>query len=138
MDGHTQNISLQHFIAGEWTDGAGGAFEVLNPLDDSLYAHAAKGTGDDIRAAVKAAKAAFTSYKGTTPTERERWLLRIAESMEARQKDLVDCLIDEIGSPVSKAMFEFTKGLTMVRAAAGIQNDHVLPQQQPREDSTFR
>jgi acyl-CoA reductase-like NAD-dependent aldehyde dehydrogenase len=40
--------------------------------------------------------------------------------MEARQKDLVDCLIDEIGSPFQKAMFEFTKGLTMVRAAAGL------------------
>jgi acyl-CoA reductase-like NAD-dependent aldehyde dehydrogenase len=40
--------------------------------------------------------------------------------MEARQKDLVNCLIDEIGSPVQKAMFEFTKGLTMIRAAAGL------------------
>ena len=70
--------------------------------------------------AVAAAKAAFTSYKETTPTERERWLLRVAEIMEARQKDLVDCLIDEIGSPVQKAMFEFTKGLTMIRAAAGL------------------
>ena len=40
--------------------------------------------------------------------------------MEERQKDLVDCLIDEIGSPVQKAMFEFNKSLTMVRAAAGL------------------
>ena len=121
MDGGTKNQSLKHFIAGQWIDAAGGAtFEVLNPLDDSHYAYAAKGTGDDIVKAVAAAKAAFTSYKETTPTERERWLLRIAEIMEARQKDLVDCLIDEIGSPFQKAMFEFTKGLTMVRAAAGL------------------
>lgn len=121
MDGGTNNKSLKHFIAGQWIDAAGGAtFEVLNPLDDSHYAYAAKGTGDDIVKAVAAAKAAFTSYKETTPTERERWLLRVAEIMEARQKDLVDCLIDEIGSPVQKAMFEFTKGLTMVRAAAGL------------------
>ena len=40
--------------------------------------------------------------------------------MEERQKELVDCLIDEIGSPVQKAMFEFNKSLTMVRAAAGV------------------
>ena len=121
MDGGTKNQSLKHFIAGQWIDAAGGAtFEVLNPLDDSHYAYAAKGTGDDIVKAVAAAKAAFTSYKETTPTERERWLLRVAEIMEARQKDLVDCLIDEIGSPFQKAMFEFTKGLTMVRAAAGL------------------
>lgn len=121
MEGQTSSISLQHFIAGEWTDGSGGGkMEVLNPLDDSLYAQAAKGTGDDIRAAVAAAKEAFVSYKDTTPTERERWLLRIAEIMEARQQDLVNCLIDEIGSPVQKAMFEFTKGLSMIRAAAGL------------------
>ena len=121
MVDRTNNKSLKHFIAGQWIDASCGAtFEVLNPLDDSLYAYAAKGTGDDIINAVAAAKAAFSSYKETTPTERERWLLRVAEIMEERQKDLVDCLIDEIGSPVQKAMFEFTKGLTMVRAAAGL------------------
>ena len=120
MIGQANSKSLQHFIGGEWTGGVGGEFKVLNPLDDSLYAHVAKGTSEDICAAVVAAKVAFASYQKTTPTERERWLLRVAEIMEARQKDLVDCLIDEIGSPVQKAMFEFTKGLTMVRAAAGI------------------
>lgn len=121
MDGRTDIRSLQHFIGGDWVDAEGGAtFDVLNPLDDSLYAQAAKGTGGDMRRAVAAARAAFPAYRDTTPTERERWLLRVAEIMETRQKDLVDCLIDEIGSPVQKAMFEFNKGLTMVRAAAGL------------------
>ena len=121
MNEKTKITTLKHFIGGEWVDAEGGAtFEDLNPLDDSLYALAAKGTGDDMRRAVAAAKAAFPAYRGTTPTERERLLLRVAEIMEKRQNDLVDCLIDEIGSPVKKAMFEFTKGLTMVRAAAGM------------------
>ena len=121
MDKKTDMTTLQHFIAGEWVDAEGGnVFDVLNPLDDSLYAQAAEGTGADMRKAVAAAKAAFPAYKETTPTERERWLLRIAEIMEERKDDLVNCLIDEIGSPIQKAMFEFTKGLTMVRAAAGL------------------
>lgn len=121
MDTKTDIRTLQHFIAGDWVDAGGGAtFEVLNPLDDSLYAHAAKGNGDDMSKAVTSAKAAFPAYKETTPTQRERWLLRVAELMEERKDDLVNCLIDEIGSPFQKAMFEFTKGLTMVRAAAGL------------------
>jgi acyl-CoA reductase-like NAD-dependent aldehyde dehydrogenase len=121
MDTKTDITSLQHFIAGQWVDAeGGGTFDVLNPLDDSLYCLAAKGTGGDIRKAVAAAKAAFPAFKETTPSERERWLLRVAEIMEQRKDDLVNCLIDEIGSPFSKAMFEFTKGLTMVRAAAGM------------------
>lgn len=121
MDGTRIDKSLQHFIGGQWVDAAGGeTFAVLNPLDDSHYALAAKGTGDDMRAAIAAARTAFLTFKDTTPAERERWLLRIAEIMEARQKDLIDCLIDEIGSPLQKAMFEFTKGLSMIRAAAGM------------------
>ena len=121
MDAKTETKTLRHFIGGNWVDAEDSkVFEVLNPLDDSLYCYSAHGSGNDMRNAITAAKAAFSAYKETTPTERERWLLRVAEIMEERQQDLVNCLIDEIGSPVSKAMFEFTKGLTMVRAAAGL------------------
>jgi len=113
--------TLQQFIGGEWVDAAGGAvFDVLNPLDDSLYARAARSEGGDVRKAVAAAKTAFPGYRQTLPKERERWLLRVAEIMEERKSELLDCLIDEIGSPFQKAMFEFEKGLTMVRAAAGL------------------
>jgi len=38
--------------------GGGAIFEALNPLDDSHYAHAAKGSGDDVHKAVAAAKSA--------------------------------------------------------------------------------
>ncbi len=121
MDAKTESKTFQHFIGGDWLDAEGGAtFEDLNPLDDSLYARVARGSGNDMRKAITAARTAFPAYRDTTPTERERLLLRVAEIMEARQQDLVDCLIDEIGSPIQKAMFEFTKGLTMVRAAAGM------------------
>lgn len=121
MNVKSETTSLQHFIDGDWVDAEGGAtFDDFNPLDDSHYARAAKGTGGDIRKAIAAARAAFATYKETTPTQRERWLLRVAELMEERQAQLVDCLVDEIGSPVQKALFEFNKGLTMVRAAAGL------------------
>tara|TARA_R110000751_G_scaffold288076_1_gene393119 strand:- start:16393 stop:17832 length:1440 start_codon:yes stop_codon:yes gene_type:complete len=121
MDKKSDIRTLRHFIAGEWTDAENAkTFEVLNPLDDSLYAHAAKGSAGDMRKAVSAARTAFSNYCETLPKDRERWLLRVAEIMEARKSDLLDCLIDEIGSPIQKAMFEFEKGLTMIRAAAGL------------------
>jgi len=121
MDAKTQAITLQHWINGEWIDaGNEETFEVFNPIDDSLYCYAAKGTGDDLRAAVASAKAAFESYRETLPKERERWLLKTAEIMEQRKQEVIDCLIDEIGSPIGKAEFEFGKCLTMLRAAAGM------------------
>ncbi len=121
MDTKTEIKTLQHFIGGAWVDASNGAtFEDYNPLDDSVYCHAAAGTGDDIRKAIAAAKAAFPGFKATTPTERERWLLRVAEIMEDREAELINCLVDEIGSTIMKAKFEFTKGLAMTRAAAGL------------------
>ena len=42
--------TLKHFIGGEWVNAENNAtFEVLNPLDDSLYIYAAQGSGNDIR-----------------------------------------------------------------------------------------
>ena len=121
MNKSTIKNPLQHFIGGAWINSESGeTFEDYNPIDDSLYARVAKGTGSDMHNAIATAKTAFTAYRQTTPTQRERWLLRVAEIMEERQSELVDCLIDEIGSPIQKAMFEFNKGLTMIRAAAGM------------------
>ena len=121
MDKKIKTKQIKQFIGGAWVDGGNKeTFEDLNPIDDSLYAQVAKGTEADVKSAVAAAKSAFKSFKHTTPTERERWLLRVAELMEERKSELIDCLIDEIGSPIQKAMFEFAKGLSMVRAAAGM------------------
>ncbi|HAB39154.1 MAG TPA: aldehyde dehydrogenase, partial [Rhodobacteraceae bacterium] len=113
--------AMKLWIDGKWQDASDGTtFEVLNPLDDSLYAMAAKGTEADMRDAVSAAKAAFPGFKNTTPNERETWLIKAAEIMERRKNDILDCLIDEVGSPFAKAMFEFKKGVSMTRAAAGL------------------
>ena len=121
MDGSSEINTLQHFIGGEWTDAEdGGKITSFNPIDDSVYCHAAAGTGNDMRKAIAAARAAFPAFKATTPTERERMLLRAAELLEERQDQIVNCLIDEIGSPIGKAKFELGKGLAMLRAAAGM------------------
>jgi len=121
MDAKIDTLTLQHFIGGENVGSSGGEkFDVLNPLDDSLYCRAARGTGDDMRSAIAAARSSFDSYRDTLPKDRERWLMRVADIMEERKAEILDCLIDEIGSPIGKAMFEFDKGLSMVRAAAGL------------------
>ena len=121
MDAKTNTLTLQQWIGGEWSDSKNGdTFDVLNPIDDSIYCHAAKGTADDLNRAVAAAKTTFDTFRETLPKERELWLLRTAEIIEKRKQDILDCLVDEIGSPIGKAMFEYEKSLTMLRAAAGM------------------
>lgn len=109
------------WIGGEWLPSSNDdVFEVFNPEDDSLYAQAARGTNEDVAAAVEAAKEAFETYGKTTAKDREVWIMRAAEVMESMQDDFVAALIDEIGSPLNKAMFEFNKAVSMMRAAAGM------------------
>ena len=72
MTAKTELISMQHFIGGEWTDAENAAvFDDFNPLDDSLYGRAAKGTRADMESAIAAARGAFPAYKAALPHERE-------------------------------------------------------------------
>jgi len=109
-----------------WIEGApraarsGRSFDSLNPEDDSPYCRAAHGGPDDMLDAVASARKAFATYGETLAKDRERWLQKAAEIMEARAGIFTDALIDEIGSPKKKANFEFNKALGMLRAAAGM------------------
>jgi vanillin dehydrogenase len=109
------------WIGGDWVSPTGeNYFDDLNPEDDSLYGRSATGTSEDMLKAVEAAKETFKEYGSTTAKEREAWIMRAAEVMASMQDEFVAALIDEIGSPINKAMFEFNKALSMMRAASGM------------------
>ncbi len=111
---------------GHWIDGIEtsfdpqASFDVLNPLDDSLYARAARGTEDDIDAAVRAAHGAFADYADSPPGRRETWLIKSAELLERDAAEFEQVLVDEIGSPIQKAKYEVAAAIETLRAAAGI------------------
>lgn len=96
------------------------AFSSFNPVDDREYAHFPRGTAVDIDAAVKTAQHAFRSYGKSTAKDREAIIQRAADLLERRRDDVFDLLVDEIGSPRGKAMFEFSTSVSMMRAAAGM------------------
>ncbi len=121
MNVETELKSILHFIGGEAVGASSGVFfGDHNPEDDSVYAQVAHGTEADVDSAVKAARAAFAGYGKSLAKEREAWLLKAAELMEARKDQFIDALIDEIGSPIGKAHFEFQNALEMMRAAAAM------------------
>lgn len=91
-----------------------------NPEDDSPYAEVAEGGPQDIDSAVQAAEQAFQANRSRLAAEREGWLCKAAELMEARRGEFVDILIDEVGSPFGKAQFEVSYAVSCLRAAAGV------------------
>lgn len=116
-----EQIKTELYIDGDWraaTDG--GTFESLDPESDAVYAIAARATAEDVDTAVAAARVAAKTYGVSTPREREAWLHKAAALLEERRPRFIDALIDEIGSPLRKANFEFGAALDMMRASAGM------------------
>ncbi|MEQ9409427.1 MAG: aldehyde dehydrogenase family protein [Fuerstiella sp.] len=110
----------QLWIAGQSvTSESGMWFDDLNPLDDSLYARAAAGTTADVHRAVVAADTAFQTFRRSRPAEREGWLLKAAELLQQQADEFVEILIDEVGSPITKARREVATATGVLRAAAG-------------------
>ncbi len=107
-----------HFIAGTEVPGAV-LFEDRNPDTDTVYALAARGDAAIAAQAVAAAQEGFQSWAALAPAARERVLLTTADLVEAEAERLVDILIDESGSTITKARAEVAYSASLLRAAAG-------------------
>src|SRR5438105_8812581 len=88
-------------IGGEWVEGAGGTYDIVNPATEEVVAPAPEGTADDVYAAAAAAKAAFPAWSHTPPEERARLLQALAGKLRERTADLLPLVIAETGATLS-------------------------------------
>jgi betaine-aldehyde dehydrogenase len=79
---------------------SGKVVEVFNPSTGAIYATAPDSSIDDVNAAMQAAADAFILWKETTPSERQRALLRIADAMEDRIDEIVAIECENTGKPI--------------------------------------
>jgi aldehyde dehydrogenase (NAD+) len=91
------------FIGGKWVEPAGDeTTDVLNPSTEEVIATAAVPTREDAKRAIGAARTAFD--EGPWPhmpvAERAARVRRMGESLRARQKEIGDLLIAEVGATV--------------------------------------
>lgn len=102
---------LRNFINGEFVDAADGATsEVINPSTGDAYATAPVSGAPDLDAAYSAASTAFESWGGSTPSERQRALLKIADALEARADEFVAVESENTGKPLGLTASEELPG----------------------------
>ena len=93
---------LQNFVNGKKVDSSSGATsEVINPVTGSAYAAAPISNAADIDLAMKSASDAFAQWRDSTPSERQRALLKIADAFESRQDELIAIESENTGKPIS-------------------------------------
>jgi aldehyde dehydrogenase (NAD+) len=93
------------YIDGAWVPSTGkGTLDVVNSATEDVMGTIPEGTADDVDKAVKAAKAAFTSWSETSREERGKYLQRITEGLQARMSDIANLVAQEVGMPINLSM----------------------------------
>src|SRR3954453_20003995 len=132
------DVTFRNIINGESVDSVSGeTYDVVDPTTGAVYARAPMSGAEDVDRAYAAADDAFDAWGETTPKERARALLKIADAIETRVDEInaVECkdtgkplaLTMSKGSPYASDHFRFFAGASRVlegRSAGEYMDDH--------------
>ena len=109
----------QNLIAGTWTGGAD-TIRSINPSDtNDVVGEFAVASGEQVRDAVAAARAALEPWTGTTTQMRSDLLHNIGAELLARKDELGNLLAREEGKTRAEAIGEVTRAAQVFRFFAG-------------------
>ena len=113
--------TLQNLINGDLVDAVDGAtWAIVNPATEEEFARAAVSGSEDVDRAVAAAATAFETWRDSTPAERQRALLRLADAMETRTDEFVRVESENTGKPIGFTYSEeLPPSIDQVRFFAG-------------------
>ena len=98
---------LSNFINGKSVQSSSGkTSDLINPSTGEAYAKAPVSNSADIDLAMKSATDAFVGWRDSTPSERQRALLKIADALESRAEEIVAIESRNTGKPLAITMSE--------------------------------
>jgi betaine-aldehyde dehydrogenase len=117
----SQSRTVRNFVDGKSTDAQDGrTSDLVDPAHGTVFGTAPISTAADVDTAMQAAATAFESWKRTTPADRQKALLKIADAMETRAGEFVDAEVLNTGKPrPSMAADEVPPAVDQIRFFAG-------------------
>lgn len=108
-------LKQQAFIAGQWTDAAGGkTFAVTNPATNALIAHVADCGRTETQRAIEAAEAALPSWRALSAAQRGQFLRKWHDLIIENTDDLAVLMTTEQGKPLAEARGEVRYGASFI------------------------
>ncbi len=96
-----EKTQLRNFIDGGWLEPSDGRYtDLIDPSTGQIFAAAPRSDEVDVDRAMRAATAAFETWRDTTPAQRQLALLKLADAVEARAEELVLAESRNTGKPV--------------------------------------
>jgi malonate-semialdehyde dehydrogenase (acetylating)/methylmalonate-semialdehyde dehydrogenase len=112
--------TLDNFIGGRWVASRASDFlEVHNPATGEAIARTPLSTGEDLDAAVAAAKKAFPAWRDTPAVARARFLFRFRELLEENLEELAATVTREHGKTLDESRGSVRRGIECVEVACG-------------------
>ncbi|MCW2529447.1 MAG: aldehyde dehydrogenase [Pseudonocardiales bacterium] len=99
--------TVQNFINGELVEAADGRrADLIDPSTGEVFGSAPVSSAEDVDQAYQASATAFESWRDSTPSERQRALLKFADALEARQDEIVAAESENTGKPIQLTLDE--------------------------------
>src|SRR5258705_6541091 len=120
---NTVNVSRSLMLVdGKLIESADGRYiDIENPANRTIFAQVPRAGDADVDAAVRAAAAAFDTWRRVTPKDRGRMLLRIADAVEAETESLARTVALETGNAIrTQARPEIKSAADVIRYYGGL------------------
>jgi betaine-aldehyde dehydrogenase len=117
----TSNRNVQNFIDGKLVDAADGRrTDLVDPSTGEVFGSAPLSGPEDVDTAYRAASSAFETWRDSTPSERQRALLKFADAMEQRAEEIIAAECQNTGKPIELTRTEeIPPALDQIRFFAG-------------------
>lgn len=111
---------IPHFIDGRPHRAGSRKTDVFNPATGEIAGSVLLAAPEDVRAAIRSARAAFPAWAATPPLKRARVMLKFRELLEKHAAELAAIITAEHGKVLSDAAGEVQRGMEVVEFASGI------------------
>jgi betaine-aldehyde dehydrogenase len=117
----SEKRTVRNFINGESVEAKDGRrTDLIDPSTGEVFGSAPLSGQEDVDAAYAAAAKAFESWRDTTPSERQRALLKFADALEDRAEDILAAECQNTGKPVELTRSEeLPPAIDQIRFFAG-------------------
>ncbi|MGK7311596.1 MAG: NAD-dependent succinate-semialdehyde dehydrogenase [Candidatus Longimicrobiales bacterium M2_2A_002] len=86
-----------------------GAMKSVNPATGEVLAEHETLSGDELEDRIRAAADRFESYRHTSLEDRQLWMRRVADLLEAEKRKWAELMTREMGKPIAAAVSEAEK-----------------------------
>ena len=108
-------LEQKHLLDGQWVDGGTHEFESVSPITGRALWRGPAAGPEQISLAVTAARRAFSDWRRLSFSERESYVHRFIEQIEAQRDELAGVIHEETGKPLWESKTEIA---TMIAKAA--------------------